>query len=187
MEDKIPCIKCTNELWKYIEPYLKDWGYYSTEISGKFDELFNILTLNWDDKIDCFGFADYSIIKDKNSELVTDVNEFLKRAAKLKGFTYKRKDIEIYGIKIEPGMVIETSITIYIAFPTENGIGFVDYNGRGWRETIPNDIQTIRNICKGNDICDGNILWEKPKKVTITKQEIAEKFGYDVNNIEIIE
>lgn len=24
--EKIPCIKCTPEIWEYIKPYLKEWG-----------------------------------------------------------------------------------------------------------------------------------------------------------------
>ena len=28
--ERIPCIKCTPELWEYIKPYLEEWGYIRT-------------------------------------------------------------------------------------------------------------------------------------------------------------
>ena len=31
--DKIPCIKCTLELWEYIKPYLKKWNYHTFYVS----------------------------------------------------------------------------------------------------------------------------------------------------------
>ena len=36
-----------------------------------------------------------------------------------------------------------------------------------------------------NRITDGKVLWQKPKEVVLTMDEIAEKFGYSVEQIKI--
>lgn len=198
--DKIPCIKCTPELWEYIKPYFKEWGYHTTSIGEVFDEEFCILTLNWNKDINCYGFGNYIIIERIGSELINNVEEFLEMAAELKGFTYKRKDImEINGIEIKPGMVIEIEDdgkkTSYIVFPLLNeGLGVVSYNRTSW-DDIKNFVKNyhskivcIHDLISYNHgaLTDGEILWEKPKEVVITRQEIADKFNIQVEQLKII-
>lgn len=90
------------------------------------------------------------------------------------------------GIEIKPGMVITTSDGInYIAFPTVKGIAFTNNGLGGWRSSFPEDIIRIRDLAIEGFIDSGKILWEKPKKVVLTKQQIAEKFGINVEQLVI--
>ena len=112
MEEKIPCIKCDSRLWEYIKSYLEEWGYKN---SASFDYdwgIYSLLVINYlgdvgyINNLQCTNY----ITINSNRELVTNVEEFLERAAKLKGFTYKRKDItekEFDVNKLEVGMIIE--------------------------------------------------------------------------------
>lgn len=181
---KIPCIKCNEEMWTYIKPYLIEWGYYSHQLFTNNWVQYPLLIL--------IGKQRYNnTVEDNgtiaNRELVTDVEEFLERAAALKGFTYKRKDImEINGIKIKPGMVIITANNIaYIAFPTKEGMAFINTSRGSWYKNTPDNIVKIRDLSEGGRIDNGTILWEKPKEVVITMDQIAEKFGYPIEIIKI--
>ena len=108
MEERVPCIKCDSQLWEYIKPYLEDWCYIIKDISS-FDTS-PLLSIN---RYGLLGQCTNFSMKCKNShdrELITNVEEFLERAAKLKGFTYKRKDImekEFNINKLEVGMIVE--------------------------------------------------------------------------------
>lgn len=91
MEEKTPCIKCDQELWDYIRPHLEKWGYNITYIS-KWDT-FNILVTDF---MGTTGLVSnvtesqyYTSFYTSFRELVTDPEEFLRQAAKLKGFEYK--------------------------------------------------------------------------------------------------
>lgn len=184
--EKIPCIECTPEIWKYVKPCLIKWNY---EISciGK-SNIFSLLVINRGEKL---GFCT-NLIKERanynNRELVTNVEEFLERAAKLKGFTYKRKDImKIHGVDIKPGMVITAdNACTYIAFPTKKGIAFANNTNGGWGSILPDSIVEIRALSEGNRIDNGTILWEKPKEIVVTKEEIAKKFGCSVEQLKIV-
>ena len=99
MEEKIPCIKCDSRLWEYIKPYLEEWGYIIEDISS-----FNTSPLLSINRYGLLGQCTNFSMKCKNyhdRELVTNVEEFLERAAKLKGFTYKRKIMEEKEVKIQ--------------------------------------------------------------------------------------
>lgn len=88
---KIPCIKCDQKLWEYIEPNLEKWEYQFIDI-GYF-EACPILVLNSDGILGlCINLSTFTI-DEYDRELVTNVEEFLQRAAELKGYNYKRKDI----------------------------------------------------------------------------------------------
>lgn len=196
--DKIPCIKCTPELWEYIKPYLKKYNYRFGQII-----LFNVyplLVLNHNGDIGYCTNRYISEVDNYNRELVTDVEEFLERAAKLKGFTYKGKDImKINGVEIKPGMVIKTidnnnKKDYYVVFPLLNGeLGVISYNNVSW-----SDIEYFVKWYSSKIICihdltstelggldSGKVLWEKPKEVILTMDEIAKKFGYPVEQIKI--
>lgn len=198
--EKIPCIKCTSELWKYIRPYLEEWKY---KISGyhyeHFDE-FPYIVLN-----DCGKFgvcSNYEVPNEIqfNRELVTDVEEFLERAAKLKGFTYKRKDMEFHGIEIKAGMIIvidEPNVdnVPYIVFPRANELGVVKYgitacgiwfNLEEFIIIYCDNIKRIYDKSKDKHVLFGDIIWEKgPKEVVLTMDEIAKKFGIPVEQLRI--
>lgn len=190
--ERIPCIKCDSKLWEYLKPYLKEWGYVFGCI-GEFEE-YQLLIINYKRGKLCTNVHESEQF-DYNRELVTDVEEFLERAAKLKGFTYKRKDImKINGIEIKAGMILTTSTEVtYIVFPSKNGLAGVNYHEEHtgyncWyslKQIIDNnEIVIIRDAPK-NQIYDGNILWEKPKEVVLTMDDIAKKFEVPVEQLRI--
>lgn len=185
--EKIPCIKCTSEMWKYIKPYLKNWEYKLRVTSNWIN--YPLLIINECGILGvCNNYDSNTYFEDAyNRELITDVEEFLERAAALKGFTYKRKDVmKINGIEIKPGMVITTEDNIdYIAFPTREGIAFANNTYGGWTSRVPENIVRINDLTIGEYIDAGATLWEKPKEVVITMDEIAKKFGYPVEQIKI--
>lgn len=194
--DKIPCIKCTPELWEYIRPYLEKWGYGIVEYYHKYLNTFPYVVLN-----NCGKFgacANYEVPNEIqfNRELVTNVEEFLERAAALKGFIYRRKDImEINGIEIKPGMVLigkdaDNRDSILVAFPLQKGIGFATVNSKYtcWTTDYTTRIKRlteIRDLAPDDNIVKGNLLWDESKEVILTMDEIAKKFGYPVEQIKI--
>jgi hypothetical protein len=84
-----------------------------------------LLAINITGNLGLYNSLSSSCADSYNRELVTDVEEFLERAAKLKGFTYKRKDImKINGIEIKPGMVLigkdaDNRDSILVTFPSQ--------------------------------------------------------------------
>ena len=86
----ILCIKCTPELKDYVVPYLEKWGYYTTFTGGKFNDIYSVLMIGWDGKESCYGFGANGFISEK-MKLITNVEEFLEKAAILKGFIYVKK------------------------------------------------------------------------------------------------
>lgn len=93
----------------------------------------------------------------------------------------------INGVELKAGMVIETETCVYVAFPVKNGIAFMNNTMGGWRDTPPTDIIRIRDLCEkySNFVTSGKILWEKPQEVVLTMQEIADKFGINVEQLRI--
>lgn len=201
--DKIPCIRCTPELWEYITPYLDKWGYIkSTYYCGCRLEDENVLVINAAGSDEIHGIYIYNNYSEKavkaNRELVTDVKEFLERAAKLKGFTYKRKDVmEINGIEIKPGMGIYVdnkydNNKLYIVIPTKLGLAVINY-GQSYHwlhldsflSQYKNRIVAICDLATQNSII-GDFLWVAPEEIILTMDDIAKKFGYNVEQIKIV-
>lgn len=198
--EKIPCIKCTPELWEYIKPYLEEWGYSINDMDSFYKS--PLLCIN---RYGLFGqCTNFSMEcrKAHDRELVTDVEEFLERAAKLKGFTYKRKDsiMEFHGVEIKPGMVIvidePTVLNVpYIVFPRKDALAVIKYGATSWgkwcilEEFIENnykDIKAIYDTPEGKQGLFGNIIWKKgPEEIVLTMDEIAKKFGVSVEQIKI--
>lgn len=84
---KIPCIICTIKLWKRISLYLKQWGYKIENISD-----FDICPLLVINRYGTFGICTNLVMSDisyHDRELIKDTEEFLQKAAVLKGFIYK--------------------------------------------------------------------------------------------------
>lgn len=166
---KIPCIKCNEEMWAYIKPYLIEWGYIIQNID-RFN-YYPLLIVNATNKVGYCTNLTMAVSEIHNRVLVTDVEEFLERAAQLKGFSYKSKDcIEICGIKVKPGMVLvgedtNRKIVNLVAFPTQNGIGFctavservywtTDY------KSIISKLLEIHDLIKSSHITSGKLLWK---------------------------
>ena len=181
---KIPCIICNSSKWEYIKPFLIEWHYNIKYVTSDWEK-YPLLVINDADNFGVCSSYWRVCARNYNRELVNDIDEFLEKAAQLKGFTYKRKNImKINGIEIKPGMVIVTENSEYVAFPTKNDISFANITYGGWRGT-PDNIIMIRDLTENNILTEGKLLWEKPKEVIITMDEIAEKFGYPVEAIKI--
>ena len=198
MKEKIPCIECNDELWEYIEPHLKEWKYYIDTIIDI--DNYPLIVINYNNLLGEVINTSTVNYKYNDRELVTNVEEFLERAAKLRGFTYKRKDImKINGVEIKTGMVIKTKeennvIYTYIVFPLlNNTLGVMAYDKTSW-DTIENFITfkyskiiAIYDLipAKSNFLYTGKLLWDKSKEVELTMQEIADKFGVPVEQLKI--
>lgn len=193
--EKIPCIKCTPEIWEYIKPYLKEWGYKTDSFAKQFNKTFSILILNWSNKIGYYGFGATTHLDDEDRILIDDVDEFLERAATLQGFTYKRKSImKINGIEIKPGMGIfiydRLAENLHVVIPIKGGLGVIAYGASFTWYTLDDFLEryssSIVAICDiPNSVIEGDILWEKPQEIVITMQDIAEKFNCPVESIRI--
>ena len=191
--EKIPCIKCTPEIWEYIKPYLKEWGYELREPFGL--DFYPLVVINECGTLGrCNNYQLFS--KDEyNRELVTDVEEFLERATHLKGRKYIKKNVvKINGIEIKPGMGIfiydRLAENLHVVIPTKRGLGVVAYGLSFTWETLDNFLEryssSIVAICDiPNNFIEGDILWEKPQEIVITMQDIAEKFNCPVESIRI--
>lgn len=194
---KIPCIKCTPKLWEYIEPYLEKWGYTFEHITEKNWKNYPVLVINIASDLGLCGNIDsYSECYDR--ELTNNVEEFLEQAAKLKGFIYERKDVtKIHDIEIKPGMGIYLDSKydnnkFYIVFPAKLGLAVVNYGQScywlhldSFLSQYENRIVAICDLATQNSIA-GNILWEAPKEIVLTMDDIAKKFGYPVERIKIV-
>lgn len=132
-----------------------------------------------------------------NRELVDNVEEFLERAAELKGFTYKRKGImEINGIEIKPGMGIcvdskYDNSKFYTVIPTKLGLAVINYGQSCYWLHLDSFLSLYKNRIVA--ICDlatqssirGDFLWVVPEEIILTMDDIAKKFGYPVERIKI--
>lgn len=191
--EKIPCIKCTPEIWEYIKPYLKEWGYELREPFGL--DFYPLVVINECGTLGrCNNYQLFSK-NEYNRELVTDVEEFLERAAHLKGRKYIKKNVvKINGIEIKPGMGIfvdsRLAKNLYIVIPTKRGLGVVAYGLLFTWETLDNFLEVYSSrivaICDiPNSSIEGITLWKKSQEIVITMQDIAEKFNCSVESIRI--
>lgn len=96
----------------------------------------------------------------------------------------------LFGIKLKPGYVLEfEDDEIGILFPTANGFA-VSYAKGLWQflKGIKKDsIVRILGIAQTDYVRSGELLWKRPQKQAITKAEIAEKLGMNVQDFEIID
>lgn len=186
-----PRIKYDLERWEYIKTNLEKFGY--TFICITEWEICPYIVLDFRGEI-----GNYSNLSERESSdryEVTNVEEFLEKAAILMGKQYKRKDmVKINGIEIKPGMVITTTNNYFwVAFPTKKGLAVVSYQDNSWYfidnfiKTYKENIVSIKDLTEGYTLSGGNILWEKPKEVVLTMQEIADKFNIPLKNLRIKE
>ena len=98
----------------------------------------------------------------------------------------------LFGIELKPGYVLEFEDgEAGILFPTANGFAVSCVYIKGllkYLKSIKEDsIVRIMGIASTDYLRSGEILWEKPKKKTFTKAEIAEKLGMKAQDFELIE
>jgi hypothetical protein len=109
--------------------------------------------------------------------------------------------MELHGIKIKPGMIIETrnyenSITsrrYWVAVPTKNAsypLVFINTHYGGWVTGFENEtnikVVSIREPSPTTNLYNGKILWEDGMLI-VTKKEIAVKFGIEESKLKIVE
>lgn len=78
--NKIPCIKCTPELWEYIKPYLEKQGYSSDSLYIDIKN-YPLLVINAFGDKGKYNLDGMSVCENYNRELITNVEEFLERAS----------------------------------------------------------------------------------------------------------
>lgn len=100
--------------------------------------------------------------------------------------------MKIHGTEIKPGMVIETTYKeSWVVFPTTKGLAVVNYHATQWDnfdsfiDFFKNDIEAIYDLSDGNFLTGGVKLWEKPKEIEFTMDQIAEKLGIPVEQLKI--
>lgn len=192
----IPYIKYNKEDWEYIKKNLESFGYVKTNLSNNW-ELSPYIVINFADDFGCYSNVMFLDRNNYGREEVTNVEEFLERAANLKGLIYIRRDIvKIHDVEIKPGIGIYVddkynNNNLYIVFPTKDGLGLINYGlSCHWLHLdqflseYKNRIVAIYDLANEHSIT-GKILWEAPKKVIITMEEIAKKFGVSVEQIQI--
>lgn len=86
MEEKVPCIRCNRRIWRYIEPYLREWNYKIEDIYNW--SVFSLLIINRNNILgevtNIKGFPE----DEECRFIVKNVDEFLTKAAELMGYTY---------------------------------------------------------------------------------------------------
>lgn len=191
--NKIPCVLCNSELWEYISPNLIKWGYQiCKELTSNWN-LCQLLIINRSGYLGLVDNVNFEAAGNYNRKLVISIEEFLEKAAELKGFIYKRKDImKINGIEIKPGMVIETqSKDVWVVFPTEKRLAVINYQRNDWYlfenfiKYFKDDIEAIYSLPDEFSLTGGIKLWEKSKEIVLTMGQIAEKFGVPVEQLKI--
>lgn len=99
----------------------------------------------------------------------------------------------IHGIEIKPGMILYgsrkgTYITL-VAIPYgTDSVAFANLTEGGWNlyyETSIDNLEEIRNHPKNGNLTGGDILWEKPKEIILTIEDIRKKFNIP-KNVKII-
>lgn len=202
MEEKIPCIKINFKEWNFIKPYLIEWKYDIKLITENFFDFPYLIINNGGEIGKCNNYSVYyNVEKYNNREFVSDVDEFLKRTAELKGFTYnKTNNIEVNGIEIKPGMVFRVNknnvYELYVVFPVLYGeLAVIRYSGGYW-DTLSNFIATYQDdIVSIHDLSNcnekliklyGKVLWEKQEEVVISIEELAKQHNCKPEQIKIV-
>lgn len=203
--DKIPCIKCDQNLWLKIKPYLVEWGYTIDYIASTWN-YHTILVINDCNHIGVCSNQNYNAAFRYNRELIDNIKEFLERAAKIKGFTYKRKDMEtnknsFTKENLQSGMIVELRNGVkYLVINNKERsflLGINDYYLLdNYNDNLNSQVKDFDIVKVYTHRCTGTLtfilehnmhklIWQR--KVVITKQEIADKFGVNINDIEINE
>lgn len=202
--EKTPCIKINEKTWNKIIPYLKEWGYTPNVGAGCYINVYNLLIL---DSNNTFGIYDNIHTAARyDKELITNVEEFLEKAAKLKGFTYKKNmkkeftknDLQLGMVveyrKGEKRIVLEFNSQFYLSGDTEFGelSSFNDdlsnkfYKSldiiKVYKITKPSSLSHLMNNENNSDL---ELIWERDETKEYTMQEIANKLGIPVEQLRI--
>lgn len=109
----------------------------------------------------------------------------------------EQNENSLFGIELKPGYVLEFEYGKFgVVFPIRD-IGFprrkklaIIYNSGDWMpfEFIEvTKVIAIKGCAAGCSITSGDVLWKRAQKQSLTKAEIAEKYGMNVKDFEIID
>lgn len=211
------CYKCMTSLWKQCIPYEGNEHLLGTtespqEETEKKDEVSN----NYGYPVEYFERNDVVLCRDAECE-EWSITSFVAKGNEqypFQGHFYRWKNCipyegnehllgtadaperydpnknTLFGIKLKPGYVLEfEDDETGILFPTANGFA-VSYAKGYWQflKGIKKDsIVRIMGITQTDYLRSGELLWKRPQKQAITKAEIAEKLGMNVQDFEIID
>lgn len=200
---KIPAIKCDSNLWMKLKPYLIEYGYDIQFVGANWD-VFPILVIDLDGvvgmcvNVSCPMFNRSIAIYNYNRELVDDMDTFLKRAAILKDKLYYKilKNGNFKKSDLKTGMIVHIGNTMCLVMDDHlispnNYFNLDDYD-----DNLKNIKDNNLNITRvsthpdwsngfNNGLLSGYILWERPNIKTVTKQEIANMLGVNINELNI--
>lgn len=109
---------------------------------------------------------------------------------------YDPNENTLFGIEIKPGYVLEFEYgkigVIFpireISSPQKKRLALM-YTGGAWVQfefIDSSKVIAIRGLAYGSLLTNGELLWERAKKQSLTKLEIAEKLGMKVKDFEIV-
>lgn len=200
---KIPAIKCDSDLWMKLKPYLIEYG-YDVQFVGTNWDVFPILVIDLDGVVGICMNVSYAMynrsvaIYNYNRETVDNMDTFLKRAATLKDKLYHKilKNGNFKKSDLKTGMIVHIGNTVCLVM----GNHLIAQNGYFNLDDYNDDLKNIKdnnlNITKvstrpdwsngfNDGLLSGYILWERPNVKTVTKQEIADMLGVDINELNI--
>lgn len=196
---KIPCIIGYDSVWEYVYPYLREWGYEILK-PVTFDT-YKLLVINYAGILGTIGTESLNYNKhDYNREFVDCVEEFLERAAELMGYTYNRKDVmpkDFDITKLEVGMIVEhKNGHRSIVLSTEDNDIFLSelgtYRSCLDKDLNKSDIYKVYKIAGKFSLIDLvttpdylTLVWERPKVISLSMKDIAEKFGISLEQLNI--
>lgn len=103
----------------------------------------------------------------------------------------------LFGIKLKPGYVLEFERgKVGVLFPIRE-IGFpqreklaIIYTSGAWvrfEYVEVSKVIAIKGRAGGSTLTNGDVLWKRAQKQSLTKEEIAEKYGMNVQDFEIVD
>lgn len=201
--EKIPCIKYDPKDWGYVKKMLESFGYVKTILHDNFWHDCPYIVINLGNQIGNYSNVRAEDCTSHNREVVTDVEEFLERAAKLKGITYKRRTMGNFTkYNLRSGMVVKLNNDQYYLVVDNMLIGIYgqmpleDYDGNMYlNDELHRSEYSIKEVyqkkyrswgCGFNDSLENNLvlIWQRESK-EYTMQEIADKLGIPVEQLRI--
>lgn len=97
----------------------------------------------------------------------------------------------LFGVRLKPGYVLEfeDGLKSGVVFTTKGGLAVAYFVG-GWqylKNVMKDNVACIRGVAGHSSILSGDVLWKRPTAQALTKAQIAEKLGINVQDFEIID
>lgn len=200
---KIPAIKCDSDLWMKLKPYLIEYG-YDVQFVGTNWDIFPILVIDLDGVVGTCMNVSYAMYNrsvatyNYNRETVNNMDTFLKRAAALKDKLYHKilKNGNFKKSDLKTGMIVHIGNTVCLVMDNHLIAQNSYFNLNDYDDNLKNIKDNNLNITRvsirpdwsngfNNGLMSGYILWERSNIKTVTKQEIADMLGVDINELNI--